>query len=268
MPEMLVRPPPSSRDLVFDDGEPMESIRHRKQMDLLCNSLENAWADRKDFFVGGNNALYFSETQSRRNDFRAPDVFVVLGVEDVERERKGWVVWEEDGKLPNVVIELLSESTEHVDRTDKMRIYGRTLRIPEYFLFDPFTSVLEGYTLDALRGTYVRKAEDERGRVYSEQLGLWLGTVTSKVSNIEAPWLRWIDSAGQVLPNFEETVARAARAETEAARAETEAARANAEAARAETEAARADAEAARAARLEAELAALKAERSSGGNAE
>nr|WP_322505530.1 hypothetical protein [Chroococcidiopsis cubana] len=41
--------------------------------------------------------------------------FVALDV-DGSRERQGWVVWEEDGRYPDVIVELLSPSTAKVDR--------------------------------------------------------------------------------------------------------------------------------------------------------
>jgi Uma2 family endonuclease len=260
-----LRKPPSSWELVCDDGEPMESARHRDQMLLLIDSLELALGDRDDLYVGGNMFLYFSEAQSRRNDFRGPDVFVVLGTS--RRERRAWVVWEEDGKAPDVVIELLSESTEHVDRGEKMHLYARTLHVAEYFLFDPFSGVLEGYELDAVHGSYLQKKPDVEGRVTCEQLGLCLGRVSTTHRDVHAEWLRWIRPTGEVLPTSQElasaAVSRAdaetARADTETARAETEAARAEAETARADAETARADAEAARADRLAAELAELRA---------
>jgi hypothetical protein len=87
---------PGADELQTSDGEPMESERHRRQMLLLIESLEHAFGDRDDFYVGGDMFLYFSEAQTRKNDFRGPDVFVVLDTE--RRERKAWVVWEEDGK--------------------------------------------------------------------------------------------------------------------------------------------------------------------------
>ncbi|WP_437604602.1 hypothetical protein WMF20_25545 [Sorangium sp. So ce834] len=34
--------------------------------------------DREDVYVSGNVAIYFSELQAKKNDFRGPDVFVVL----------------------------------------------------------------------------------------------------------------------------------------------------------------------------------------------
>jgi Uma2 family endonuclease len=131
--------PPRGEDLPFDDGEPLESERHREQMSLLIDSLKDAWRDRRDVYVGGNMAIYFSETQARNNDFRAPDVFVVLDTE--RRERKGWVVWEEDGRTPDVVIELTSESTEDVDRGKKKTIYARMLHVPFYACCDPNRSL-------------------------------------------------------------------------------------------------------------------------------
>ena len=241
------RAPPPVELLVCDDGEPLETARHRQQMTILIESLEFAWSARNDFYVGGNMFLYYSETQSRRNNFRGPDVFVVLNT--TRRERLAWVVWEEDGKAPDVIIELLSAKTEHVDRGDKMRIYGRTLKVGEYFLFDPFSGVLEGYELDVLHGTYVPKIPDSAGRLRCEQLGLFLAKVRDRNYAVEAEWLRWLDSAGRVL-------------EMPAAQANAEAERANAEAERANAEAGRANAEAERADRLAAELAAIRAGRS------
>jgi Uma2 family endonuclease len=249
--------PPSSDELVYDDGEPLESARHRQQMTVLIESLEHAWRDRTDFYVGGNMFLYFSETQARHNDFRGPDVYVVMNT--TRRERRAWVVWEENGQVPDVIVELLSEKTEHVDRGEKMRVYAR-LRVGEYFLFDPFSAVLEGYELDVLHARYRKKVPDEQGRLRCEGLGLSLAVVRSVLwSVIEAPWLRWVGDDGRVLPMPAEDAHAAtehARAETQRANAEAE--RANTEAERANTEAERANAEAERANRLAAELAALK----------
>lgn len=217
--------PPSSDQLVCDDGEPMESARHRQQMTVLIESLEHAWRGRDDFYVGGNMFLYFSETQARHNDFRGADVFVVMNT--TRRERRAWVVWEENGQVPDVVVELLSEKTEHVDRGEKMRIYAR-LRVGEYFLFDPFSAVLDGYELDVLRARYEKKVPDAEGRLRCERLGLYLSAVTSELWAVRAPWLRWSDGDGRVLlmPS-EAALAEADRANAEAERANAEAQRAN-----------------------------------------
>ena len=50
----------------------MENPKHRTQMNILIDSLELAWEARDNFYVGGNMFFYFSELQSRSNDFRGP----------------------------------------------------------------------------------------------------------------------------------------------------------------------------------------------------
>lgn len=142
-------PPMPPTDLIFDDGEPLESNRHRIAMNTLVRSLQQAWGDRNDFYTGGNMFIYFSSAQARNRDFPGPDFFVVLDV-DGTRERQGWVVWEEDGRYPNVFVELLSSSTAQADRGTKKDIYERVFRTPDYFIFDPFDpNSLQGWHLDA-----------------------------------------------------------------------------------------------------------------------
>lgn len=239
--------PPGQDELPYDDGEPMESEKHLHQLTLLLQTLRIHLGDRKDIFVGGNMGVYYSMLQARRNDFKAPDVFVVLDAVQ-NRERKSWVVWEEEGRTPNVVIELLSPSTEANDRGPKMRVYARALRVPEYFLFDPETNVVEGYTLDTSRWEYTPMERDVDGGYHSEQLGLGLHVVPGTVMGLTTEWLRWTTPQGEVLPNGPELAAQ------EHARAALERSRAEQEHARAEQERSRADREADRARRLADQL--------------
>lgn len=175
----------------------METGRHRQQMNLLIDSLAEAWKDRDDFYVAGNMFVYYSETQAKKNDFRGPDVFVVM--DTVRKERKSWVVWEEDGRTPDVVIELISESTATIDRGEKMRIYSRLLKVSEYFIYDPFTFELTGYELDSRSGDYHRIEPDERGWLPVHRLGLHLGLAQAQIWETNTTWLRWIDDQGKIL---------------------------------------------------------------------
>lgn len=151
----------------------MENYRHLMQMLALIATLRWLWRDRTDYFVGGNLTVYFSPDQRRSEDFRGPDLFVALDV-DGTRERRSWVVWDEGGKYPNVIVELLSDSTRAIDRGEKRRIYEQIFRTPEYFLFDPETGELEGLRL--VGGHYQPIAADADGRLASDQLGLLLGS--------------------------------------------------------------------------------------------
>src|SRR4028118_46672 len=103
--------PPS--DLLSDEP-PLETYRHLKQIILLLTSLERLWQDRQDFFAGANLSIYYSTRQRKSEDFRGPDFFVVLDTE--YKERKSWMVWEEDGKYPNLILEILSDTTAQIDR--------------------------------------------------------------------------------------------------------------------------------------------------------
>ncbi|MDY7016157.1 MAG: Uma2 family endonuclease, partial [Cyanobacteriota bacterium] len=117
-PEILL--PPTQDELPCDDGIPMETQRHRDQLEILTNALVPWLAARDNGYVGGNMFVYFSLEQARNQDFRGPDFFAVLGVP--KGERKSWVVWQE-GKAPDIVIELLSPSTAQRDKDEKKRIY-------------------------------------------------------------------------------------------------------------------------------------------------
>ncbi|HYX15821.1 MAG TPA: hypothetical protein VE944_15920 [Nostoc sp.] len=55
--------PHAPTDLIFDDGEPLESNRHRIAMNVLIRSLQQFFADRNDFFTGGNMFIYYSKTK-------------------------------------------------------------------------------------------------------------------------------------------------------------------------------------------------------------
>jgi Uma2 family endonuclease len=228
------KPPPRGVDLPCDDGEPMETWRHRRQASVILDSLNDAWRNRDDYFAAANMFLYFSETQSRNNDFRGPDVFVVLDTE--KRERRSWVVWEEGGRTPDVVFELVSQSTEDIDRGPKMEIYARVLHVACYVIFDPFTAQLDVFRLDASKRAYVRVEPDARGHYACEPLQLSLGVVQGVIDGVDAPWLRLIDDHGEVLPEPAERATRESeRATREAERATREAQRA----AQAEAEVAR-----------------------------
>jgi Uma2 family endonuclease len=257
-----IKPPPRGIDLPCDDGEPMETHLHVLQMTLLTGSLELAWKDRDDYFVGGNMFVYYSELQSKRNDFRGPDVFVVLNTTK-NPFRRSWVVWEENGRRPDLVIELISESTEAEDRGPKKEIYAKLLGTPEYYLYDPLDQRLEGYVLDSATKAYCPMKKDASGRYWSEALQLGLGVALGEYENAETLWLRWFDREGKVLPHAEELAqaearekeAAVARADEAVARAAAEAREKEAAVARADEAVARAEADANRVKELLAKLA-------------
>jgi Uma2 family endonuclease len=220
----------------IDSDEPqMETFLHMDNVTLLLTSLRWLWRDRHDFFAAGNQTIFYSPSQLKSEDFRGPDLFVVLGTPR-EPPRRSWVVWDEGGKYPNVIVEVLSTSTADVDRGLKKQIYQDVFHTPEYFLFDPETEALTGFRLDA--GTYQPIAPDAAGRLPSKELDLSLGVHEAR--------LRFFLPNGALVPAVKE---EGQRADAEKQRADSEARRADSEARRAETAEQRANAEAAQARR-------------------
>lgn len=182
---------PDATQLYSDEPE-MESSLHYMQLLLLVTCLEWLWRDRNDFFIGANLTVYFSRQQLRNRDFRGPDFFLVKQTQ--KHPRNAWVVWEEDGKYPNLIIELLSTSTATIDRTLKKDLYQDRFRTPEYFWFSPDTLEFEGFRL--VGNQYQAIASNDRGWRWSEELGLYLG--------VEAGQLRYFTPEGDKVPTPEE----------------------------------------------------------------
>lgn len=209
-PPDAVKFPPSD---LYSDEPPLETDRHLEQIILLLTCLKWWWQQRPDapetrrnnFYAAGNLTIYYSNRQRRNEHFRGPDFFVVLDTE--YKERKSWVVWEEEGKYPNVIVEMLSDSTAEVDRGLKKDLYQNTFRTPEYFWFDPYSLEFQGFRL--LEGFYEAIVPTERGWLWSRQLELYLGVVEES--------LRFFTPEGVLVPAPTEV---ALQAETERQRAE------------------------------------------------
>jgi Uma2 family endonuclease len=231
-PEVLadIESLPTEDDLPCDDGEPMETARHREQMEVLIQSLQAHWPERRNYYVGGNMFLHY-DPQSRRK-FRGPDFFLVLDVED--RERKSWVVWQEGMRFPDVIIELLSDTTRHIDKGEKKTLYERVFHTGEYYLYDPFSQEFVGYHLHGPHPHYEEVKPDATGKIFSPTAGLYL--------IVRNEWLRWMTPEGMLLPSpMELAEQERQRAEQERQRAEQERQRAEQAQQRAEQEAQRAD---------------------------
>ncbi|MEG4098253.1 Uma2 family endonuclease [Microcoleus sp. Pol8_D1] len=201
--------PPTN--LIFDDAAEMESNRHRIAMNVLIRCLEKGLANGNDFFVGGNMFIYFSVEQVHNRDFRGPDFFAVLGV-DGNTSRQGWVVWNENGRYPDAIVELMSPATATVDTAIKKDIYEQVFRTPDYFVFDPFDpNYLQRWRLDAtLR--YQPLVPNERGWLWCKTLGFWLGTWEGIVDRETATWVRFFDESGNLILLPEEAAQQQAEA--------------------------------------------------------
>ncbi len=107
-----------------------------------------------------------------------------------KRPRKSWVVWREQGKYPDVIVEILSDSTANIDRNNKKILYQNTFRTPNYFWFDPNSLELQGFRL--IEGQYQAISPNDQGYLWSEQLGLYLGILLKLVTLLNTEVIKQI----------------------------------------------------------------------------
>ncbi len=127
---------PEQDDTVYPESPetPMpQSEWHRILIGLLIDALTHFYRDDDQVCVSGDIFVYW-----RRGDPSAvvsPDVFVAPGAG--RRRRETYRAWLEGGRLPEFVIEILSGTTGDDDLERKLKLYRDTLKVKEYFVFDP-----------------------------------------------------------------------------------------------------------------------------------
>jgi Uma2 family endonuclease len=181
-------------DYQDSDGKPMgETPIHGDNLAYLVDMLRAWYRPDPMVYVAGNMFLYYEEGNHGRSVI--PDVFVVKGVpRDTKPRRRVFLTWRE-GKVPNVIIELTSKSSQDEDLEDKFRVYRDKIKVQEYIVFDPLDEYLEprlkGWKLK--NGKYVPLAWKDN-RLVSEVLGLHL--------EADGEFLRlWDPVSGQYIPS-------------------------------------------------------------------
>jgi Uma2 family endonuclease len=201
------------------DGKPTgETDWHRKLMNLLIEMLEDFFAGRR-VYVSGNLLLFYERGNRRRH--LSPDVFVVRGVD--HHLRDNYLLWEER-RAPQVVIEVTSASTRSEDQTTKRTLYQDTLKVREYFLFDPYGEWLDpqlkGYRLH--QGVY-QPIRPRHGRLVSQELKLHLEGDGEMLRLWDPRSQAWLPTRTERLQQEMQEREEAERRAEQATRAQTEA---------------------------------------------
>lgn len=214
--QALYRPvPPVEYD---DEGYPgpdsnvPESTKHADTSAYTFNSLRAVFRDRPEDLIAHDLMLLFEEGNPRAT--LAPDLMVVLGVGNEPRD--SYKTWKE-GKVPDLVIEVVSRSTWRKDVRVKPPLYA-ALGIAEFWLFDPLRPRLGGFELS--------------GREYREIAELPGGGIRSRVLAldllVQAGELRCRNPGnGKVIPDHVEVVRMLESAESKLANADREVAEAD-----------------------------------------
>ena len=220
-------PTQESRLYPETDGQPMAaSDDHRRVLMRILRVLEAFFKDIPEVYVSGDLLMYYVQGDPRKAV--APDVLVSFGIG--QKARRTYLVWQE-GKPPDFVMEMASESTYQKDLGEKMQIYA-DLGITDYFLCDIeglyLPTPLMGFTLVDGRYQPIPQATD--GGVHSATLGLALHLQPDTLQFYDPAtggWLQTPEEAAQARTEQAEARAEAAEAEAAHLRAELDRLRGN-----------------------------------------
>lgn len=212
--------PPTAEETDFyptSDGRPLgETPTHFRNSLLVTDALETRFGDDPQVYIAGNMFLYY--VQGDRWKHVSPDVFIVFGVPR-DKPRKAYFLWEE-GKAPDLVVELTSKSTLEEDIDDKKMIYRDILGVREYVLFDPYGEYLnprlQGFRLE--HGQYVEMPIIS-GRLPSDVLGLEFEPSGMDLRLYDPAVGHWLATPDELRQMVAETAAERDRAAAERDRA-------------------------------------------------
>jgi Uma2 family endonuclease len=211
-------------NLVTEDDTPVDNILSEKQQRLLTEPLYGAWPGPKECAPGHRRFLALANVglfYGLREPPLVPDMMLALDVPgpgpDLSRKpNRSYFIWEQGGKPPVVVIEVVS-NREGGEDDEKLRKYAAA-HVQYYVIFDPWRQLsdrlLRIYQL--VGQTYMEQA----GGLFKE-VGLGLALWQGEYEGVEALWLRWTDLKGRLIPTGAEQ-AEQERQRTEQERQRTE----------------------------------------------
>lgn len=217
---------PTSAELPSSDDMPVDNEDQNYLPNFLLFLLQNIWQTRNDWFFGVDMGIYHTTGVHPRVPV-VPDGFLSLGVERRKdgKSRPSYVVWEEQGIVPSLVLEMVSH-TPGGEYDTKMEIY-KNLGVLYYVIYNP-----DYWQRDRHQPFEVYKLIDhsyqlQLGEPYwMPEIGLGIGRFRRMVGSIQLELLYWHDQQGNRYLSAEE------RAELEQQRAELEQQRADRLAAR------------------------------------
>jgi Uma2 family endonuclease len=237
---------PTAEDLLDSDETPVDNELQELVPTLLKLILAMAWPDRTDWFMGIDMGLYYSPDEPPI----VPDAFISLGVESVKSEdlRSSYVLWEENGVVPQFVLEVVSKKYRG-EYSTKKALYEQ-LGVLYYAVYNSKRKrkpTLEVYKL--INGTYLPVVGNP---LWMPELGLGLGKERQIFQSRRREWLfRYNPQGDRYLMPEERIEQEKQRVEQEKQRVEQEKQRVEQEKQRVEQEKQRVEQEKQRANRAE-----------------
>jgi Uma2 family endonuclease len=208
---------PTAEDLLDSDETPVDNELQELVPTLLKLILAMAWPDRSDWFMGIDMGLYYSPDEPPI----VPDAFISLGVESVKSEelRSSYVLWEEDGVLPQFALEVVSKKYRG-EYSTKKALYEQ-LGVLYYAIYNSKRKrkpTLEVYKL--IQGKYLPVVGNP---IWMPELELGLGKERQIFQSRRREWLFWYNQQGDryLMPEerIEQAKVRAEQAKLQATQA-------------------------------------------------
>ena len=189
-------PPPGAAQIIQFPDPPPEEMTAYDYVNALGYppSLSEHFGRRDTTIITSEVAAALIPTENYEG-VRYPDLLIAFGVDPVARiARRGYLI-PEQGKPPDFVLEVASESTGRRDETVKRDDYA-AMGVPEYWRFDPSGGL---YHQAALAGDRLAGGAYQPIPVHRTEAGHWWGH--SAALNLDLCWeagkLRFWDPAGR-----------------------------------------------------------------------
>ncbi|MEL6440705.1 MAG: Uma2 family endonuclease [Cyanobacteria bacterium J06621_8] len=187
---------PTSDELPCSDDIPVDNEDQNLLPNLLLLLLTHLWSERMDWYFGVDMAIYHTTGSNPRVPV-VPDAFLSLGVERKKggKSRRSYVVWEESGIVPALVLEMVSHQPGD-EYSEKMALYAK-LGVLYYVIYNPEFwqrdrhQPLEVYKL--LNGSYQLQIGEP---YWMSEIGLGIGRYQGQIGGLEQEMLTWYDSRG------------------------------------------------------------------------
>jgi len=187
---------PTGDELPDSDDIPVDNEDQNLIPNVLLFLLNFIWAKRSDWFFGVDMGIYHPTGIHPRVPI-VPDGFLSLGVERRKggKSRRSYVVWEENGVVPLLTLEVVSWSPGG-EYDEKLEIY-RKLGVLYYVIYNPEFwqrdrhQPFEVYKL--IEGQYQLQIGEP---FWMPEVGLGIGRFQSVSGGTPQELLCWFDAQG------------------------------------------------------------------------
>lgn len=192
---------PSAAELPDSDDTPVDNELQNLIPNLLAAILALIWGERADWFFGVDMGVYYAPSKPPL----VPDGFLSLGVERFVGEdgRSSYVLWEEDGIVPSLALEVVSKT--YGGEYEQKKVDYAQLGILYYIIYVPSRRFyrkrqpLEVYRL--IEGNYILQPG---AQIWMPEIGLAIGRERGSYQGRMREWLYWYDESGNRYPTPEE----------------------------------------------------------------